>query len=116
MLQCESEKHDEHFDLNLDVFPVFIFLLFVQSFSAKTKCEFEFPDYNFFSWFDHVKVKSKCSCFFDPHSDTCAIFYFLIHSFTGKVYTCTHDQHFSCHKYSGTSTLRHLQQNFVLEN
>ena len=27
-------------------FPVFILLLFSQSFSAKTKCKFEFPDYS----------------------------------------------------------------------
>ena len=50
---CESEKR-EHFDLSLDFplpkiglfFPVFILLLFSQSFSAKTKCKFEFPDYS----------------------------------------------------------------------
>ena len=50
---CKSENR-QPFDLSLDFpspkvclfFPVFILLLFSQSFSAKTKCKFEFPDYS----------------------------------------------------------------------
>ena len=52
-LLCESEKR-EHIDLQAWIFlyhkcvyffPVFILLLISHSFSAKTKCKFEFPDY-----------------------------------------------------------------------
>ena len=46
---CESEKL-EHLDLSLDfplpIFSCIMLLLLSQSFSAKTKCKCEFPDYS----------------------------------------------------------------------
>ena len=72
MLLCESEKH-QHFETTLgSVFlpfsglfnfvPVFILLLFSQSFSAKQSVHFRFR--TILLSVDDVKIKSKCSRFF----------------------------------------------------